>query len=148
MISKNTLKQQFLARYKNILICCLLVIITFSVYWQVTSHEFINHDDDVYVTGNHHVRNGLNKEDIFWAFSFDKGGIYWHPFTWFSHMLDCQLFGLDSGLHHLTNLLFHIANTLLLFFVLSRMTGESLGLLAKPMLITPPFVLLYRHVTN
>jgi len=122
-MDKNTLKIQLVAMHKDILICCLLVIVTLPVYWQVTGHEFLNFDDDVYVTENEHVLDGLNKGNIAWAFSFDKRGTYWHPLTWLSHMLDSHLFGLNSSLHHLTNLLFHIANTLLLFFVLSRMTG-------------------------
>jgi len=121
-MSKNCSITQFTARHKSILICSVLVIMTFSVYWQVMDHEFLHFDDDIYVKENLHVRQGITLRNSFWAFTATRA-TNWHPLTWFSHMLDCQLFGVNSGLHHLTNLLFHIANTLLLFFILSRMTG-------------------------
>ena len=106
------------------LICLLLSAITLLVFWPVTSHEFINYDDPLYVTENPHVQAGLTQESIAWAFGRVTGeGTYWHPLTWLSHMLDCQLFGLKAGRHHLTNLLFHTANVLLLFLALRRMTG-------------------------
>ena len=114
--------------YKNksqvIWVCVLLAVVTFAVYWQVVNHDFIDFDDDLYVTRNLYVRDGLTLKGIHWAFSFkDKEKTYWHPLTWLSHMVDCQLFGLRPGLHHLTNLLFHIINGILLFLVLMRMTG-------------------------
>ncbi len=74
-----------------------------------------------YVTDNRHVQDGLTVEGILWAFTTGHAG-YWHPLTWISHMVDVQLFGLQPGWHHLTNLLFHLASTLLLFLVLHRMT--------------------------
>ena len=108
------------------LICLLLSAITLLVFWPVTSHEFINYDDPLYVTENPHVQAGLTQESIAWAFGHVTGeGTYWHPVTWLSHMLDCQLFGLKAGRHHLTNLLFHTANVLLLFLALRRMTGAA-----------------------
>ena len=108
------------------LICLLLSAITLLVFWPVTSHEFINYDDPLYVTENPHVQAGLTQESIVWAFGRVTGeGTYWHPVTWLSHMLDCQLFGLKAGRHHLTNLLFHTANVLLLFLALRRMTGAA-----------------------
>src|SRR5207248_2697409 len=64
-------------------------------------------------------------EGLKWAFANIKGiGTYWHPVTWISHMLDCQLFGMDAGKHHLVNVVFHIANALLLLFLLTRMTKQ------------------------
>ena len=108
------------------LICLLLSAITLLVFWPATSHEFINYDDPLYVTENPHVQAGLSQESIAWAFGHVTGeGTYWHPVTWLSHMLDCQLFGLKAGRHHLTNLLFHTANVLLLFLALRRMTGAA-----------------------
>jgi len=96
---------------------------TLAVYWQVLGYDFVNYDDDGYIIENPYVREGLTKKSILWAFtSFHLGN--WHPVTWISHMLDCELFGLKPGMHHLTNLIFHIANTLLLFLVLRRMTGS------------------------
>jgi hypothetical protein len=107
----------------DLLVCLLLLIVTLAVFWQVSNHDFVGFDDQSYVTGNHHVQTGLTSESLFWPFSL-AGKASWHPLTWFSHMLDCQLFGLNPKGHHLTNLLFHLANTLLLFFVFKRMTGS------------------------
>jgi len=100
-----------------------LALITLVVYWRSLSGEFIQFYDDVlYVTDNPHVQAGLTIESIVWAFTTGFGA-NWHPLTWISHMLDWQLFGLNPWGHHLTSLLFHVANTILLFFVLLRMTN-------------------------
>ncbi len=107
----------------ELLICLLLVMVTFAVYWQVRNFRFVNYDDTQYVTENQYVRAGLNLDNIIWAFSSNHAA-NWHPLTWLSHMLDMQLYGLNSGAHHQTNLIFHIANALLLFFVLRKMTGS------------------------
>jgi len=99
-------------------------MVTLAVYWQVTAHEFINFDDPDYITQNHHVQAGLTKKSIVWALGFsDQERTYWHPITWLSHMLDCELFGLNPGKHHLINLILHLANGLLLFWVLNKFTG-------------------------
>ncbi len=100
----------------------LLGGITLAAFWPVTNHDFINFDDGVYVYLNAHVRGGLNWQSIQWAFANLEVGL-WHPLTWMSHMLDCQWFGPRPGGHHLTSLVLHTANTLLLFVVLLRMTG-------------------------
>jgi tetratricopeptide (TPR) repeat protein len=85
-------------------------------------HGFIGIDDGPYVFQNPVVKRGLTAQGVVWAFtSFYAGN--WHPLTWLSHMLDCQIYGLDPAWHHLTNLLFHTANTLLLYRLLRRMTG-------------------------
>ena len=99
-----------------------LVVITFVAFEQVRTCAFINFDDNTYVTENLYVQSGLTLEGVIWAFGKIHAG-HWHPLTWVSHMLDFQLYGLKPSGHHLTNLVFHIANTLLLFFVLRRMTG-------------------------
>src|SRR4030042_2381349 len=104
------------------LISLFLIIITFAAFEQVRSCAFINLDDNVYITDNRHIQDGLTLEGVTWAFKPIHAG-HWHPLTWLSHMLDCQLYGLKPSGHHLTNLVFHIANTLLLFLVLRRMTG-------------------------
>ena len=109
----------------DLLICLLLTLSILAVYWQVRTHDFVNLDDNVYVTANEHVRSGISLDSIIWAFSLEeKEKTYWHPVTWLSHMLDCQLYGLSPGMHHSTNLIFHIANTILLFLLFRRMTGE------------------------
>jgi len=98
-----------------------LTIATLVVFWQVSNCDFINYDDPNYVLNNNHIQNGVTLEGIRWAFTTGHAE-NWHPLTWISHMLDVQVFGLKSQWHHLTNLLLHLANTLLLFFVLHRMT--------------------------
>ncbi len=98
-----------------------LTAATLIAFWQVNYCHFINYDDPTYITENIHIRHGITTEAIRWAFTTGYAG-NWHPVTWISHMLDVELFGLKPRWHHLTNLLFHIANTLLLFFVFHRMT--------------------------
>lgn len=101
----------------------LLFLITLAVYSQVRSYEFIGLDDPDYVTENPHVRAGLTSEGFVWAFTTNRDG-NWFPLTWLSHMLDWQLFGQQSGLHHVSNVLIHALSTLLLFSLLKRMTGS------------------------
>ena len=103
------------------MIYLLLPATAFMVFWQLNRCDFINYDDPAYVTENIHIRNGMTTEAVRWAFTTGYAS-NWHPVTWMSHMLDVQLFGLNPRGHHLTNLLLHIANTLLLFFVFNRMT--------------------------
>ena len=104
------------------LVCLLLIVGTFTVFWQVQHHDFIELDDHMYITDNNHVLAGFTKKGIIWAFTtFHVAN--WHPLTWMSHMLDCQLFGLRPGMHHLTSLLLHTANGVFLFLVLRLMTG-------------------------
>jgi tetratricopeptide (TPR) repeat protein len=100
----------------------MLALVTLVVYWPITRHGFTNFDDDGYITGNSHVKSGLTWPGMIWAFE-NTETTNWHPLTWISHMVDCQLYGLNPGGHHLTNLLFHIANTLLLFLLLNDLTG-------------------------
>jgi len=108
------------------LICLFLIVVIFAVFWQVRTHEFLKYDDQVYVTDNSHVKAGLTLKSVIWAFTTTHAA-NWHPLTWLSHMLDCQLYGLKPAGHHLTSLLLHILNTLLLFLVLKRMTGALWG---------------------
>src|SRR6266496_5948462 len=107
---------------RPVLIGSLLSAVTLATFWPVIHHEFINCDDPHYITGNAHVLSGLNWENVRWAFTTKHAG-NWHPLTWLSHMVDIELFGLKPGWHHLTNLLFHTANAVLLFLLLKRMTG-------------------------
>ena len=123
MTAYNTHIETFYKKRIDILICFFLILITFCVYSQVKDHAFVDYDDDSYVTENSNVKKGLKKESVIWAFKSTFVG-NWHPLTWLSHMLDVQLFGMNSGAHHIINVLFHILNTLLLFLVFRRMTGE------------------------
>jgi protein O-mannosyl-transferase len=109
----------------SILIGALLVAVTFFAYRGVLHADFINYDDNQYLTDNPSVQGGLTKQGIVWAFTSGYA-CNWHPLTWLSHMLDWQLYGSKAGLHHLTNLLIHIANTVLLFVFLRTATGALL----------------------
>jgi protein O-mannosyl-transferase len=103
-------------------ICLLLGLVTLACYWPVTRHGFVNIDDHQYIYENDHVKSGLSWGNIVWAFTTGYAS-NWHPLTWISHMADCQMFGLDPGPPHLVSLLFHIADSLLLFLWLRQMTG-------------------------
>ena len=107
---------------QSAVICLALALVTAALYWPMTHHEFVAFDDEGYITGNPHVNAGLTWSGAVWAFQSGYAA-NWHPLTWISHMLDCQLYGSYPGGHHATNLLLHIANTLLLFLLLNQMTG-------------------------
>ncbi len=107
----------------NLAICLLLAAATIAAFWQVGQHQFINYDDNCYVTDNRTVQAGVTWEGLEWAFFRLQGEhTYWHPLTWVSHMVDCQLFGLNPAGHHLVNLFFHVLNVVLVFLVFQRMT--------------------------
>lgn len=106
---------------KLIVSICLVVAIVVS-FWPLKNCDFINFDDDKYVTANSHVVSGITLDGIIWSFtSYHEAN--WHPLTWISHMADCQLYGLNPRGHHLSNLALHICNALLLFLLLTRVTG-------------------------
>jgi len=98
--------------------------VTLAAFWPVRLNGFIEYDDQDYVTANAQVQRGLSWEGVAWAFQTGHAA-NWHPLTWLSHMLDVQLFGLNSAGHHLTSVLFHIANATLLFLLLRRTTGAT-----------------------
>lgn len=100
-----------------------LSLATLWVYWPVRHYDFVDYDDDGYVFDNPVVRGGLSWQGLVWSF-VDQHSCNWHPLTWISHMLDCQLFGLHAGAHHLVNVLFHCANAVLLLLLLHAMTGK------------------------
>ena len=105
-----------------LIISLLLITAILIAYWQVKDFDFICFDDKPYVTENRHVQAGLTVKGFAWAFTTFHAS-NWHPLTWLSHMTDCELYGLNPMGHHWTSLQFHIANTLLLFFILQYMTG-------------------------
>ena len=111
-------------RRRTALVCALLAVVVVALYAPVYYYDFLNYDDGDYVIENPQVNAGLTKGGLIWAFVNLHGEhTYWHPLTWVSHMVDCQLFGLKPGPPHLVNVLFHSANSVLLFLVLKRMTG-------------------------
>ncbi len=109
-------------RWRVAAVCLVLAAITFAVFGQTLTHEFINYDDNDYVYDNPVVARGLTLKGIVRAFTSIHAA-NWHPLTWLSHMLDCQLYGLHPGGHHLTNIILHIATVIALFLVLRQMTG-------------------------
>jgi len=110
-------------RERKALLGASLVMLVLLLYLPVVHHDFLRlWDDDAYVTDNPHVRTGLTLTNIEWAFtSFEQSN--WHPVAWLSHMLDCQLFGLNPGPQHCVNVLLHAANVFLLFWLLHLATG-------------------------
>jgi len=104
-------------------ICAALTLATIAVFYRVWTYNFVNYDDPVYVYQNPNIQAGITLKAIKWAFTTYDYPYFWHPLTWLSHMRDWQLYGAKPAGHHLTNLIFHIANTLLLFIVLKQMTG-------------------------
>jgi protein O-mannosyl-transferase len=102
-------------------LCLVLAAMTFAVFGQTLTYEFVDFDDNEYVYDNPVVSRGLTFKGIVWALTFGQIG-HWHPLTWISHMLDCQLYGLNPGGHHLTSVLLHTATVILLFLVLRQMT--------------------------
>ena len=104
------------------IICLLLTIATIAVFGQVIRFEFINYDDPVYFKANHHVLRGLSWSNVAWAFETTLHAS-WYPFTWLSYLWDATAFGSGPTGPHLTNLLLHVANSLLVFLMLQRLTG-------------------------
>jgi tetratricopeptide (TPR) repeat protein len=109
-------------RWQTAAACVFLAVATLGAYWPVFHCGYLNFDDPDYVTENLAIRRGLTSNAMAWAFSTGHAA-NWHPLTWLSHAADCQLFGLNPVGHHATNLLFHIANSLLVLLLLKKMTG-------------------------
>jgi tetratricopeptide (TPR) repeat protein len=105
-------------------LCLLLAVVVFTVYFPALSHPFVIYDDVDYVSQNQQVQQGITLGTIRWALTSIEFS-NWHPLTWMSHALDCELFGLDAGGHHFTSLLLHAIDAVILFLMLSRMTGKT-----------------------
>jgi tetratricopeptide (TPR) repeat protein len=104
-------------------LCLLLTVVVFAVYFPALSHPFVIYDDVDYVSQNRQVQQGLTLGTFRWALTSMQFS-NWHPLTWMSHALDCELFGLDAGGHHFTSLLLHAIDAVILFLLLSRITGK------------------------
>jgi len=111
------------SKYKTICIYLGLAVITIAAFQQLRICDFVNYDDPEYVTENQNVNTGVTAKNFIWAFTSGHAS-NWHPLTWLSHMLDCQLFDLNPKWHHFVNLLLHIINALLLFAVFKQMTAS------------------------
>jgi tetratricopeptide (TPR) repeat protein len=112
-VNKNHSKQM-------LIVYVALTIVTLAVFWQVHQYDFLIIDDNHYVTGNSYVQAGFTLEGFRGAFSFKS--LFWDPLTFISLMLDYEFYGLNAGGYHITNLILHLLSTLLLFWLLSRMT--------------------------
>ena len=113
-------------RYRIALVAVFLGLMTIAVFCPSGQFNFVSLDDNVYVTANPMVQKGVTTDGLRWAFTnFDSGT--WHPLTWISHMVDCELYGLKAGGHRWTNILVHTAAAVLLFLVLNAMTGFLWG---------------------
>src|ERR1700677_317135 len=104
---------------RTLVVCLVLGLGTLALYSAAFHFGFVNYDDQLYVVLNPHVNKGLTGAGLAWAFQAGYAA-NWHPLTWLSHMLDCQVFGLRAGGHHLTNVLLHALNSVLVFLVLKR----------------------------
>ena len=112
----------------QILVITSIILLTLGVFFQVRHFKFLIYDDPLFVSENQFIRDGLTWNDIKWAFSADlifesSNADYWQPVTFLSRMMDVELFGLNPSKHHLMNLFYHIANAVLVFYILNRFTG-------------------------
>ena len=107
---------------QKLIIYIVLIVTTLAVFWQVHQFGFLHIDDNIYITENSHIKSGLNLDSILWAFNTTYAE-FWHPLTWLSLMFDYQLYGLNAGGYHITNIILHLLSTLLLFWLFIRMTG-------------------------
>jgi tetratricopeptide (TPR) repeat protein len=119
---QSTALQKRSLRWKTICICIALAVLTWAVFGQTLRYDFVNYDDPSYVYQNTRISSGINFANIAWAFSHVHSE-NWHPLTTITHMLDCQLHGLNAGWHHFTNVLLHCLAVVFLFVALQRMTG-------------------------
>ena len=109
-------------RERTLLLCLLLTVVVLVFYHPVVHNGFVEYDDSGYIVANAHVRAGLTWATVKWAFTaYEQAN--WHPLTWLSHALDCQLFGVNPIGHHYVNVLLHAANAVLLFLLLQSATG-------------------------
>jgi Tfp pilus assembly protein PilF len=120
-----------------------LIAIAIIVYWPAISNGFVSYDDPDYVTRNYLVRQGLTWEGISWAFG-SLAVANWHPLAWVSHMIDCELYGIDPRGHHVTSIVLHAVSAGLLLILLTQMTG----MLWRSALLAAVFALHPQHVQN
>ena len=121
-VSRSPAHLFFSQEKRSTVLCLLLALLTLAFYNNVVHNGFTNLDDDLYIVDNAHVRAGLTWDTVKWAFT-SREAANWHPLTWISHALDCQLFGLNPAGPHYVNVLFHAGNAILLFLLLEGATG-------------------------
>src|SRR5208337_4445985 len=111
-----------LPQRRRLIFCLLLALATLALYNPVTRAPFLNYDDPIYITDNPQVRTGLNWNTMIWSFRTPQA-LDWHPITWLSYLLDSQMFGMNPAGYHITNVLLHASNAVLLFLILESATG-------------------------
>lgn len=111
--------------FSRIVVSFILIFLTIIAFFSIKNNDFINLDDNIYITENEYIKDGLTLKNIKWAFTNTNTG-HWHPLTWISHLIDIELFGLNPTGHHVVNLIFHIINSLLCFYVFNKATGKLL----------------------
>lgn len=116
-------KSGFFQTNRQLIVYSALFVLVMAIYYQTIGFNFINLDDNLYVFNNPIVSGGLNKESLNWAFTKFYAA-NWHPVTWVSHLIDVELYGLNPGGHHATNIVFHLLNSILAFTVFKKMTGS------------------------
>ena len=121
-ISQSTALHRQNPSWVTACVCVSLFVLTWAVFSQTLRYDFVNYDDPHYVYQNTRITSGINFANVAWAFSHIHSE-NWHPLTTITHMLDCQLHGLNAGWHHFTNVLLHCLAVVLLFVALERMTG-------------------------
>jgi len=129
--------------YNNLLICLFLITAILISYWPLMYNDFVEFDDQEYITENSNVQKDFSIKSIKWAFTTFHAA-NWHPVTWLSHMADYRLYGLNAKGHHITSLLLHILNTLLLFQILAKLTNS----ICKSALVAALFALHPLHVES
>ena len=120
--SPGTAMIQLFQKNQRLIVAMLLIAATLLVYAPLRNHQFLHYDDDVYVTDDVRIQQGLTWDNLLWALTAIEEGL-WKPVTLYSHMLDIELFGLNSAGHLLVNLLIHVGNVVVLFWVLHQATG-------------------------
>lgn len=108
----------------TLILCIFIAAAALVAFSEVQNHDFVNYDDYRYVVENEHVNAGLTSAGLLWAFTNTEAG-FWHPLTWLSHMADCELYGLNPKGHHMSSLVLHIINSIVLFLALNGMTRRT-----------------------
>ena len=106
-----------------IILCAILLVLTYSSFSITLKNDFVSYDDKICVTQNQNILDGLTLNSLKWSFQNTETG-NWIPLTWLSHIVDIELFGLNPGKHHLTNLIIHCVNALLVLGLFYKMTDS------------------------
>ena len=131
MIQQLTYRMDQKKTKVTVICCVLLAVATLAIYSRVVRNPFVAFDDETYVTRNMHVQSGVSWKTVAWSLTSTQQS-NWHPLTWLSHALDCQLYGLNPAGHHFTSLFIHALNVLLLFLLLQKVTGSRWRSLLLP----------------